>query len=101
MSGSLLRVLPTLTKYYERELHPKAGLLLNLEQTALDCCQPLPAPYKIMIAQQETVIHCLLFISQPFYLHKLSPHTSSQPITSRIYQRLLSLLTNQIAHQGT
>ena len=33
-------------------------------------------------------------------LHDLSPHMSSQPITSRIYQRLLCLLTNQIAHQG-
>ena len=38
---------------------------------------------------------------QPFYLHIiLSPHTSSQPITSCIYQHLLYLLTNQIAHQG-
>ena len=34
------------------------------------------------------------------YLHNLSPHMSSQPITSRTYQRLLYLLTNQIAHQG-
>ena len=34
------------------------------------------------------------------YLHNLSPHMSSQPIASRIYQRLLYLLTNQIAHQG-
>ena len=42
----------------------------------------------------------LLFFWQPIYLHNLSPHTSSQPITSRIYQRLLYLLTNQIAHQG-
>ena len=50
--------------------------------------------------QQETVTHCLLFISQPIYLHNLSPHTSSQPITSRIYQRLLYLLSYQIAHQG-
>ena len=32
--------------------------------------------------------------------NNLSPHTSSQPITSRIYQRLLYLLTNQIAHKG-
>ena len=52
------------------------------------------------ITQQKTVTHCLLFILQPIYLHNLSPHTSSQPITSRVYQRLLHLLTNQIAHQG-
>ena len=52
------------------------------------------------ITQQETVTHCLLFISQPIYLHNLSPHTSSQPITSRVYQWLLYLLTNQIAHQS-
>ena len=50
--------------------------------------------------QQETVTHCLLFISWPIYLHNLSPHTSSQPITSHIYRWLLYLLTNQIAHQG-
>ena len=31
------------------------------------------------------------------YLHNLSPHMSSQPITSRIYQRLLYQLTNQIS----
>ena len=34
------------------------------------------------------------------YLHKLSLHTSSQPITLRVYQRLLYLSINQIAHQG-
>ena len=45
--------------------------------------------------QQETVTPCLLFILQPIYLHKLSPHMSSQPITLRIYQRLLYLLTNR------
>jgi len=50
--------------------------------------------------QQETVTPCLLFILHPIYLHNLSPHMSSQPITSRIYQRLLYLLTKQIAHQG-
>ena len=42
--------------------------------------------------QQQTVTPCLLFILQPIYLHNLSLHTSSQPITS--------LLANQIAHQG-
>ena len=50
--------------------------------------------------QQETITPCLLFILQSIYLHNLSPHMSSQPITSRTYQRLLYLLTNQIAHQG-
>ena len=71
----------------------------NLEQTALNRCQPLPAPYK-MCTKQETVTPCLLFILQTTYLHNLSPHTFSQPITSPIYQRLLYLLTNQIVHQG-
>ena len=52
-----------------------------------------------MFTQQGAVTPCLLYILQPIYLHKLSPHKSSQPITSRIYQRLLCLLTNQIAHQ--
>ena len=52
------------------------------------------------IAQQETVTHFFLFIVQPIYLHNLSLHTSSQSITSRIYQRLLNPLTYQIAHQG-
>ena len=52
------------------------------------------------VTQQETVTHCLLFILQPMYLHNLSPHTSSQPITSSIYQPLLYLLNNQIAQQG-
>ena len=50
--------------------------------------------------QQETITPCLLFNLQSIYLHNLSPHMSSQPITSRTYQRLLYLLTNQIAHQG-
>ena len=36
-----------------------------------------------MCTQQETVTPCLLFILQPTYLHNLSPHTFSQPITSR------------------
>ena len=50
--------------------------------------------------QQETITPCLLFILQSIYLHNLSPRMSSQPITSRTYQRLLYLLTNEIAHQG-
>ena len=37
------------------------------------------------IAQQETVTHCLLFILQPIHFHISSPHTSSQPIASRVY----------------
>ena len=52
------------------------------------------------LTQQDTVTPCLLFILQPIYLHNLSLHTSSQPITSRIYPWLLYLLTNKIAHQG-
>ena len=48
----------------------------------------------------ETVTHCLLFVFQPIYLHNLAPCTSSQPITSRVYQRLVYLLTNQIVHKG-
>ena len=71
----------------------------NLEQTALNRCQPLHAPYK-RFTQQETITPCLLFILQSIYLHYLSLHMSSQPITSRTYQRLLYLLTNQITHQG-
>ena len=35
-----------------------------------------------------------------FATETLATHISSQPITSRTYQRLLYLLTNQIAHQG-
>ena len=42
--------------------------------------------------QQDTVTHCLLFT----YLRT----QSSQPITSRINQRLLYLLINQIAHHA-
>ena len=53
-----------------------------------------------MFTKEETVTPCLLFILQPIYLHNLSPHMSSQPITLSIYQRLLYLPTNQIAHQG-
>ena len=52
------------------------------------------------ITQPETLTLRLLFILQPIYLHNLCLHTSSQPITSRVYQRLLYRLTNQIAHQG-
>ena len=51
------------------------------------------------ITQQEIKTHCFHFTLQPLYLHNLSPHTSSQPITSQVYRRLY-LLTIQIAHQG-
>ena len=34
------------------------------------------------------------------YLHNLYPYTYSLLITSRIYQRLRYLLTNQIVHRG-
>ena len=87
---------------YSTEYYQQIALeswFTNEEQTALNRCQPLPAPYK-MCTKQETVTPCLLFILQTTYLHNLSPHTFSQPITSRIYQRLLYLLTNEIAHQG-
>ena len=47
-----------------------------------------------------TVTHCLLFMLQPIYLHNVSLHMSSQPITSSFYKWPLYLLTNQIAHQG-
>ena len=43
----------------------------NLEQTALNPCQPLPTPYK-HFTQQETLRQCLLFILQPIYLHNLA-----------------------------
>ena len=73
----------------------------NLEQTALNRCQLLPAPYDYSTGNSNTlfIIHLAIHL-QPIYLHNLSPHTSSQPITSRVYQRLLYLLTNQIVHQG-
>ena len=70
----------------------------NLKQTAQNRCQPLPAPYKRLQFLHRK--HCLLFILQAIYLPKLSPHTSSQPIKSRVYQRPLYLLTKQIAHRG-
>ena len=79
------------TDYYQRIT--LESWFTNLEQTALNRCQPLPAPYKRL--QQETITPCLLFILQSIYLHNLSPHMSSQPITSRTYQRLLYLLTNR------
>ena len=70
-------------------------------QHKLNCPKSLSTSFRTLqtITQEETVAHCLLFILQSLYLHNLSLHTSSQPITSRVYQRLLYLLTNEIAHQ--
>ena len=56
-----------------------------LQKAALNHSQPPPASYVQAITQQERVTHCLLFILQPIYLHNQSPHTSSQPIKSRVY----------------
>ena len=53
------------------------------------------------IIQQEKVTRSWLFTLQiAIYITYISRHTSSQPIISRVYQRLLYLLTNEIAHQG-
>ena len=70
----------------------------NLEQTALNRCQPLPAPYKWLLNRNSNTLFIIDLTTH--YLHNLSPHTFSQPITSRVYQRLLYLLTDQIAHQS-
>ena len=72
------------TDYYQRIT--LESWFTNLEKTALNRCQPLPAPYKRLFNRRQ--------------YHPLSTHTSSQPITSQVYQRLLYLLTNQIAHRG-
>ena len=71
-------------------------------QLRTNCPQSLSTSSRTLqtFTQQETITPCLLFILQPIYLHNLSPHMSSQPITSRTYQRLIYLLTNQIVHQG-
>ena len=64
---------------YSTEYYQQIALeswFTNLEQTALNRCQPLPAPYKTC-TQQETVTPCLLFILQPIYLHNLSLHSQS------------------------
>jgi len=47
------------TEYYQRIA--LESWFTNLEQTALNRCQPLPAPYK-MCSQQETVTPCLFII---------------------------------------
>ena len=61
------------TDYYQRIT--LESWFTNLEQTALNRCHPLPAPYKRLLNRKQ--------------------YTSSQPITSRINQRLLYLLINQ------
>ena len=87
------------TDYYQRIT--LESWFTNLEQTALNRCRPIPAPYDYATGNSNTlfIIHLTTHL-QPISLHNLSPHTSSQPITSRVYQRLLYLLTNQIVHQG-
>ena len=84
------------TDYYQR-------ITLKLVyQLRTNCPKSLSTSSRTLqtFTQRETITPCLLFILQSIYLHNLSPHMSSQPITSRTYQRLLYLLTNQIAHQG-
>ena len=54
-----------------------------------------------MPAQQETLTQCLLFTLTPIFLHKLSPHTTLQPIISyHTFTNGYYLLTNQSPHQG-
>ena len=85
------------TDYYQRITLGKL-----VYQLRTNCPKSLSTSSRTLqtFTQQETITPCLLFILQSIYLHYLSPHMSSQPITSRTYQRLLYLLTNQIAHQG-
>ena len=83
------------TDYYQRIT--LKSWFTNLEQTALLST----SSHTLQIfTRQETVTPRLLLILQPISLHNLYPHMSSPPITSHIYQRLLYLMTNQIAHQG-
>ena len=69
----------------------------NLEQTTLNRCQPLPATPKRLLNRKQQHIVYYSSCNQSIYMF---PHTSSQPITSRVHQRLFYLLTNQIAHQS-
>ena len=78
----------------------------NLQQTALNCCQPLSAPYKRqnryfteiirwvplkrLLNQQETVTHCLLFILQPICLHN-SAHVFTANHNPRLPTATLSI----------
>ena len=76
LTKSKMSLLTYSTDYYQQIT--LESWFTNLEQTALNRSQARPTPFKF--TQQETVTRCLLFILQPIYLHKLSPHTSSQPI---------------------
>ena len=78
----------------------------NLQQTALNCCQPLSAPYKRqnryfneiirwvplkrLLNRQETVTHCLLFILQPIYSHN-SAHVFTANHIPRLPMATLSI----------
>ena len=56
---------------YSADYHQRIAFeswFTNLEQTALNLCQPLPAPNKRFMTHQETVTHCFLFTLQPLYL---------------------------------
>ena len=87
-TATITQKLPSFSISAQHYLHTLESWFTNLEQTVLNRCHPLPAPYKRLL---NRITPCLLFILQPMYLHNLSPHMSSQPITSRIYQRLLYL----------
>ena len=65
------------TDYYQRIT--LESWFTILEPTALNRCQPLPAPYKRLLnRKQETVTPCLLFILLPIYLHnRTSLHSQS------------------------
>ena len=84
------------TDYYQRIT--LESWFTNLEEI---CPKSLSTSSRTLqtFTQQEIVTPCLLFILHPIYLHNLSPHMSLEPITLHIYQGLLYLLTNQIAHR--
>ena len=77
-------------------------LRITLESWFTNCPKSLSSSSRPLqtFTQQETATPSLLFNLQTNYLHNLSPHMFSQPITSRIYQWLLYLLANQIAYQS-
>ena len=78
------------TDHYQRII--LESWFINLEQTALNRFNLLPhLPNDYWTGNSNTLLHSSC---------NSSPHKSSQPITSRVYQRLLYLLTNQTAHQG-
>ena len=73
------------TDYYQWIILENGFTDLLTEQTALNCCQHLPPPYKRLL---NTLVYWSFY--NPSICIHTPPHTSSQPITSRIYQRLLS-----------